>query len=90
MLHNLSLVRVNVKIRKKYYLVLSSVIHNLLEYDFVHELVSLDGLFLGDPDELLLERTGPVAVVKVKQPCLQIDAKERRNVLKLNQFPLYR
>ena len=53
----------------------------LFENDFVHELMALDSLFLGDSDELLLQRDGPVTVVEVKEAGLGVHPEESGDVL---------
>jgi hypothetical protein len=58
------------------------MVHNFFEDDFVHQLMTFDGLLLGDTDELLLQRYGTITVVEVEETRLQVYSKERSDILK--------
>lgn len=57
------------------------MVHNFLEDDFVHELMTLDRLLFGDANELLLQRNWTIAIVEVEQTGLQINTEKRSHVL---------
>ena len=66
-------------------LILASVVHDLLEHDFVHQLVPLNGLFLGNANELLFQRYGTIRVVEIKEAFFHIDPQKRGDVLVIGQ-----
>ena len=57
------------------------MLHDFLVHDFVHDLEPLDGLLLGDADELLLQGDGAEAVVEEVEPLGGVDAEEGGHVL---------
>jgi hypothetical protein len=52
------------------------MVHYFLEDDFVHKLMTFDGLLLCDTDELLLQRYGTITVVEVEETRFQVYSKE--------------
>jgi hypothetical protein len=60
---------------------LAGLVENLFVADLVDGLQPLDGLLLGDTNELLLETDGTVRGVKVEETLLDVDTKEGGDIL---------